>query len=107
MGTFKKGLFFGSLVGAGLMWMSATKKGRAMRDTLLDQAADVYAEVKQRMLDSDAWDKMTKQKYVATVREIVDKYAIKNSVADDVKEMVVKVVSAQWKTIQAELKKRK
>lgn len=87
--------------------MNATKKGRAMRDTLLDQAADIYAEVKQRMLDSDAWDKMTKQKYVATVREVVDKYAIKNGLADNVKNMVVKIVAGQWKTIQAELKKRK
>ena len=28
MGKFKKGVFFGSLLGASMMWMSTTKKGK-------------------------------------------------------------------------------
>lgn len=107
MGKFKKGLFFGGLLGAGLMWMGTTKKGREMRDSLLDQAADVYEEVKTKVMKSDGWDKMTKQKYVAMVRDVVDTYAVQNGLAKEVKEMVVKVVGSQWKRLQAELKKKK
>ena len=31
MGKFKKGFLFGGLLGAGIMWMSTTKKGREVR----------------------------------------------------------------------------
>ena len=40
MGTFKKGLFFGGLLGAGLMWLNTTKQGRELRENMLNYAAD-------------------------------------------------------------------
>jgi len=35
MGNFKKGLFLGGLLGAGLMWLNVTPKGREMKAKLL------------------------------------------------------------------------
>lgn len=100
MGKFKKGLFFGGLLGASTVWMSTTKKGREVRDKMFDQAADVYVMVKDELEKIGALDKISKQKYVAKVREVVDKYAVKNGLADKTKKTVVKLVSTQWKELQ-------
>lgn len=107
MGRFHKGLFLGGLLGAGLVWLNITPKGKEMRDKLVDHAAEVYADVKERVLSSEAWDKMTKQKYVAMVREVVDKYAVQTGLAVKAKEMIVKIVAGQWKLVQKELRKKK
>lgn len=96
MGKFKKGLFLGGLLGAGLVWMSTTKKGREVREKVLDYAAEVYSDVKDKVMASGGWDKMTKSKYIKLVRETVDTYAVKNGLARNVKNMVVKLVANQW-----------
>ena len=106
MGKFKKGLFLGGLLGAGMVWMSTTKKGREMREKLLDHAATVYGQVKEKAMASDAWATMTKNKYVAMVQEAVDKYAVQSGLAESMKNLVVKLVSAQWKNLQGEAKKK-
>ena len=96
MGRFKKGLFLGGLMGAGLMWLNTTKKGKEMRDQIVDQAADVYALVKQKVEQSGALEDLNKNKYVKMVKEAVDKYAVQTGMADDAKKMVMKLVNAQW-----------
>lgn len=100
MGRFKKGLFLGGLFGAGLMWLNVTKKGKQVRSQLLDHGAEVYAQVKQKLEESGAMDKLTKNKYVATVKEVVDKYAEKLGLEDNVKKMLGKLVGAQYKTVK-------
>lgn len=107
MGKFNKGLIFGGLLGAGLVWMSTTKKGRELRDKLMDQAADVYADVKRKVFESDAWKTITKQKYITMVTEFVDTYAKNKGLSEDLKETVKKIVVNQWKHLQQELKKKK
>ncbi|MBI2436513.1 MAG: YtxH domain-containing protein [Candidatus Magasanikbacteria bacterium] len=97
MGNFKKGIFLGGLLGAGLMWLNATKKGKQTRDKMLDYSADVYADVKEKVMASEGWDKMTKSKYYQIVEEAVNKYAVENDLVDSVRNMVEKVVKAQWK----------
>ena len=100
MGRFKKGLFLGGLLGASLTWLNFTKKGKETRAELLDHAAVVYGQVKEKVEASGALDKMTKNKYVKTVQEVVDKYAIENGLADKVKNMVVKLVSSQYNNLK-------
>lgn len=107
MGKFKKGIVIGGLLGAGLTWLNFTKKGKETRDKLLDYAAEVYSEVKARVLSSSQWEQLTRQKYVAMVREAVDKYAVNNPMAQKAKEMVVKVVAAQWQRLRQELESGK
>lgn len=106
MGKFKKGMFLGGLLGAGLMWLSVTKKGKEVREQILDQAAEVYAKVKVQVLASAQYKNLTQSKFVQLVQEYVDKYAIQTGMAANVKNMVVKIVSSQWKNIQEELKSK-
>jgi len=97
-------LFLGGLLGAGLMWLSTTKKGKEVREQMLDHAAEVYVKVKKEVLASSQYKDLSKNKYVQLVKEYVDKYAVENGLAENVKNMVVKVVSAQWASLQQELK---
>jgi len=106
MGTFKKGLVLGGLLGAGLMWLSTTKKGREVKDQMLDHAADVYLKVKEKAVASGALKELGKNQYVVMVKEYVDKYAIENGLAENVKNMITKIVSSQWRNLQEELKNK-
>ncbi len=61
MGKFKKGLFMGGLLGAGMMWLNTTKKGKETRDKLIDQSAEVYALLKDNILASDQYKNLYKK----------------------------------------------
>lgn len=106
MGKFKKGMFLGGLLGAGMMWLSATKKGREMRDKMLDYAADVYGEVKEKAMDPKVWENMTKNKYVKMVGDKVDEYAAKHEWSNNTKNMVKKMVAAQWCNLKKDKQKK-
>jgi len=106
MGKFKKGLFFGGLLGAGMMWLNTTKKGKQVREQMVDHAAEVYTGLKKQVLESAQYKNLTKSKYVAMTKQYVDKYAVQNGLADNVKKMVMKVVVAQWGKLKGELKKK-
>lgn len=106
MGKFNKGLFIGGLLGASLALMNTTKKGKEIKDKLLDNAAEVYVELRDKMMDSKTWERMSKNDFVVLAQEAVDKYAIKNGLADKTKKMIVKLVSTQWANLQNELHKR-
>ena len=105
MGKFKKGLFFGGLLGAGMVWLNTTKKDRKMREEMLDHAAEIYVGLKERVLSSKEYENLNKNQYVKMVKEAVDKYAIDNGLAEGVKNMVIKVVSGQYKNLKSEIKK--
>lgn len=105
MGKFNKGLLFGGLLGAGMVWLGTTKKGREMREKMIDYAADVYVEVKKKIVASEQWQTMTKSAYVQMVKDAVDKYAVQNGLAESIKQMVVKLVSAQWANLKKEMGK--
>ena len=105
MGKFKKGLFFGGLLGAGMVWLNTTKKGRKMREEMLDHAAEIYVGLKERVLSSKEYENLNKNQYVKMVKEAVDRYAIDNGLAEGVKNMVIKVVSGQYKNLKSEIKK--
>ncbi len=100
MGKFNKGLSLGVLLGAGLVWLNATKKGKQTRDEMLDSAADIYADLKDKAMTSDEWKKMTKTKYYKMVETAVNKYAVENDLVDNMRDMVEKVVKAQWKNVK-------
>ncbi|MBU1901219.1 hypothetical protein KKG82_02535, partial [Patescibacteria group bacterium] len=80
-------------------------KGREVKEQLLEQAAEVYAEVKEQLVNSKKIKELSQHEYIKKVQEVVDMYAVKNGLAERVKSLLVKVVSAQWKNIQKEMKK--
>ncbi|MFZ2189767.1 MAG: hypothetical protein WAV48_03235 [Candidatus Magasanikiibacteriota bacterium] len=102
---FKKGLLFGGLLGAGLMWLNTTKKGKEMRDEMLDHAAEVYVKLKDKVLSSDQYKNLTKNEYVKLAQELVNKYAIDNGLTENIKKMVEKLVVAQWNNLKGQMKK--
>jgi len=105
MGKFNKGLFVGGLLGAGLVWLNFTKKGKETRDHLLDDSAVIYEQLKQKIMASGTWKEMNKSQYVVMVKEAVDKYAIQNGLAENVKNMIVKIISAQWDNLKQLMEK--
>ena len=50
MGTFKKGATFGALLGAGLMWLTTTKKGKEVRTSMLDKVEELYPEIRDQII---------------------------------------------------------
>ena len=106
MGRFKKGLFFGGLLGAGLMWLNGTTKGKQTRAQILKHAQEVYPDIKKKVLSSKAYNTMTKSKYLKIVEEHVSTYAKKYKLPPSVKNMIIKVVAANWKNIQSAIKKK-
>jgi gas vesicle protein len=105
MGKFNKGLFIGGLLGAGLALMNTTKKGKEVKEKMLDNAAEIYVDLRDKMMASKTWEKMTKQDFVVMAQEAVEKYAVKNGLADKTKKMITKLVSTQWESLQHELHK--
>ncbi|PIT86922.1 MAG: hypothetical protein COU33_00440 [Candidatus Magasanikbacteria bacterium CG10_big_fil_rev_8_21_14_0_10_43_6] len=105
MGKFKKGLFLGGMLGAGMTWLLTTKKGKEVREQMLDHAADVHVKLREEIMKSETYDKLTKTRYVKLLRAAVNKYAINRALPREVKEMIIKVLSAEWKSIRGELKK--
>ncbi|PIR75835.1 MAG: hypothetical protein CO030_05215 [Candidatus Magasanikbacteria bacterium CG_4_9_14_0_2_um_filter_42_11] len=105
MGKFKKGVVLGGVLGAALVWLNTSTKGKHYRSKLVDQAADVYEKVKQEVEATGAIDNMNKNKYVALVKKTVDKYAIENGMAASVKNTIIRLLSSQWATFKKEVKK--
>ena len=75
-----------------------------MREELLDHAAVVYGEVKERLKASGAWSKMQKSEYITLVRDLVDRYAVKTGIARELKELIVKILGSQWTSLQKQLR---
>lgn len=105
MGKFKKGMFFGGILGATMVWLNTSTRGKEYRDKLIDYSADVYSDVLERIKNSDAFDDMTKSKYAMIVKEVVDKYAIDNGLAENTKKMIVSLVSNRWNLAKKHIKK--
>ncbi len=101
MGKFKHGMVLGGLLGAGFVWLNTTKKGREVREQILDHSAEVYARVKDEIAKSDALEQVSKNEYVKKVQAVVDKYAVETGLAQTAKKTVNKIVSAQYDRLKS------
>lgn len=102
MGKFNKGLFLGGLVGAALMWLNATPKGKEMREKMMGQANDLFAQLKESLKKLDG---PTKEMYDALVERAVEEYAAKKEMAMDMKNQLVRELKKRWKVLEKEIKK--
>ena len=102
MGRFKNGLFLGSLVGAALMWLNVTPKGREMREKLIGQANDLYFQLAASMKQLEG---PTKEMYDALVERAVEEYAVKKEMAVEMKNHLVRELKKRWKRLEREIKK--
>jgi hypothetical protein len=68
MGNFKRGFVLGSLIGLGAMWLGTTKKGREVRDEIMDHAATIYADLRTRIMATHTWQNFDSNQYTVMVR---------------------------------------
>ncbi|GEM_PF-518776 len=107
MGNFKKGMVLGGLLGAGVMWLSATKEGKEMRAQLLDHSVQAYEKIRLKVLNSKTWDKLSKSEYVKTVQQMVDKYGKEFGLNPHTKEILKGILLTQWEKLQGEIQEKK
>lgn len=93
MGRFKKGLFLGGLLGAAMMWLNATPKGKEMRAKLMLHLDPLYQELKASLKKLEG---PTQEMYDALVERAVEEYANKKQLAEDMKNMLVKELKRRW-----------
>jgi len=102
MGNFKKGLFFGGLLGAALMWLNATPKGKEMRTKLLEHVNALYGQLSESLKQLEG---PTKEMYDALVERAVAEYAAKKDMAVEMKNMLIKQLKKKWCQLEKEIKK--
>jgi len=101
MGNFKKGLFLGGLLGAAMMWLNATPKGKEMRAKLVEHLQPLYVQLKESIKQLEG---PTKEMYDALVERAVEEYAAKKELALDMKNMLIKELKKKWSNLEEEIK---
>jgi len=102
MGVIKKTLVMGGLMGAGLIWLTSTKKGKEVRDQLLDQSAEIYLSLKKKAVKLDKRYNITKSQYIKIAKESMDEYFKKHPIPAAMKGIIQNVVISQWETFKEE-----
>jgi gas vesicle protein len=106
MGKFKKGVFLGGLLGAGMTWLNTTKKGKEVREDLINQSAFIYEDLKKKVKASKAYDDLTKKDYMVMVRGAVDKYAVKNDAVKKARGAIVSLLASNYDQMKYEFDKK-
>ena len=101
MGRFNKGLVLGGLLGAALVWLNATPKGKELRAKIKMHIDPLYAELKESLAQLDG---PTREMYDALVERAVEEYAAKRELAMDVKNVLVRELRKRWERLEKELK---
>ncbi len=100
MGTFKKGIVLGGLVGAALMWLNATPKGKELRSKILAHLEPLYNQLKESLMQLEG---PTREMYDALVERAVEEYGNKKELAMDVKDQLARQLKKRWKDLAKEL----
>ena len=103
MGNFKRGLFLGGALGAALMWLNATPKGKEMRTKIVEHLNPLYNELKDSIKQLEG---PTKEMYDALVERAVEEYATKKELAMDVKCQLIRKLKGKWIDLEKEIKHR-
>ena len=101
MGKFKKGWVIGGVLGAGLMWLNATVKGKEYRAKILAHLEPLYSELKTSIMKLEG---PTKEMWDALVERAVEEYAAKKELAVDVKNNLVRELSKKWDELEKEIR---
>lgn len=102
MGNFKRGLFLGGIVGALLMWLNATPKGKEMRAKLAAHLEPLFKELKVSLKQLDG---PTRDMYDALVERAVEEYGAKKQLADEIKDQLVRKLKKRWDEVEKSLQK--
>jgi hypothetical protein len=97
MGRFKKGLFFGSILGGLAAWFSFSPQAKEMRAKLALHVDYLSTEI------SSSFKKLegpTKEMYDALVDRVVEEYAAKKDLALELKIALLKELKERWNELQ-------
>lgn len=103
MGRFKKGLFLGGLLGAGLMWLNGTTRGREYRAKMIEHLTPLYAQLKESVKKLEG---PTKEMYCALVERAVEEYAARKEMAEDMKVSLIKELKKKWDGLIEDIRKK-
>ncbi|MCX6782093.1 MAG: YtxH domain-containing protein [Candidatus Magasanikbacteria bacterium] len=101
MGRFKKGLVLGGIVGAGLMWLNATVKGKEYRAKLIAHLEPLYNELKESIMKLEG---PTREMWDALVERAVEEYSAKKELAVDVKNNLIRELQKRWCKLEKEIR---
>lgn len=102
MGRFKKGLFLGGLLGAGLAWFNISPKGKELRDKMIGHVELLFNELKESL---EKLEGPTREMYDALVERAVEEYAAKKELAMDMKMNIIRELKKKWADLENELTK--
>ena len=103
MGNFKKGLFLGGLLGAAMVWLNATPKGKEMRVKILEHLDPLFNELKESIKQLEG---PTKEMYDALVERAVEEYSAKKELAEDLTIILIRKLKKKWLELEKEIKSR-
>lgn len=101
MGTFKKGLVLGGLLGATLMWLNLSPKGKEMKAKIMEHVDALYNQLRESLKQLEG---PTREMYDALVERAVEEYAAKKEMAVDMKNALVKELKRRWWNLEKEIK---
>lgn len=101
MGRFKKGLVLGGIIGAGLMWLNATVKGKEYRAKILAHLDPLYNELKESIKKLEG---PTREMWDALVERAVEEYGAKKELAMDTKNNLIKELQKRWDKLEREIR---
>lgn len=101
MGRFKKGLFLGGLLGAGLMWLNGTVQGKEYRAKIIAHLDPLYNELKESIKKLEG---PTREMWDALVERAVEEYAAKKEMAMDMKNNLIKELQKRWDKLEKEIR---
>ncbi len=101
MGKFNKGLVLGGMLGAALVWLNVSPKGKELRAKAAQHLEPLFVQLKESLGQLEG---PTREMYDALVERAVEEYAAKKEMALDLKTALVRELKKRWKEVEAELK---
>lgn len=101
MGNFKKGMVLGGVIGAALMWLNVTPKGKELRTKMMAHLEPLYDQLRESLRQLEG---PTREMYDALVERAVEEYGNKKELAMDVKDQLVRQLKKRWRELERDLK---
>ena len=100
MGKINKGFTLGALLGAGLLWLTNSKKGKKLQEQIKQQAVQIKTEIEEKLEDIDFVQDFDKEAYLEIVQEKVDQYIVDNPFLQQGKDMLVEALGQEWESMK-------
>lgn len=94
-------------MGAGMIWMSTTKKGRETKEQAMAHGEKLYEIAKEKALASESWDKLSKTKFAEIVSEATEEYSKKVGLTANIRNITERLVNSKWGELKKEKKNKK